>query len=78
MWFTASSFRMWHNLSLGGAIRGKWIIPDGMVIVVCFHIWSSEGGIPRLCAGEDLPPLSGDADEGCQWEVQTNKGWVPY
>jgi hypothetical protein len=21
-----------------------------------------------LCAGEDLPP-SGDADEGCQWEV---------
>jgi hypothetical protein len=31
-----------------------------------------------LCAGEDLPPFSGDADEGCQWEIQTVKGWVPY
>jgi hypothetical protein len=30
-----------------------------------------------LCAGEDLPP-SGDADEGCQWKIQTDKGWVPY
>jgi hypothetical protein len=26
-----------------------------------------------LCEGEDLPP-SGDADEGCQWEVQTYEG----
>jgi hypothetical protein len=25
-----------------------------------------------LCAGEDLPP-SGDADEGCQWEIQTDE-----
>jgi hypothetical protein len=31
----------------------------------------------RLCASEDLLP-SGDADEGCQWEVQTDEGWVPY
>jgi hypothetical protein len=31
-----------------------------------------------LCAGEDLPPSSGDADEGCQWKVQTDKGWVHY
>jgi hypothetical protein len=31
-----------------------------------------------LCAGEELPPLSGDADEGCQWEVQTDVGWTPY
>jgi hypothetical protein len=31
-----------------------------------------------LCAGEDLPPPSGDVNEGCQWEVQTNEGWVPY
>jgi hypothetical protein len=23
-------------------------------------------------------PLAGDVDEGCQWEVQTNKGWTPY
>jgi hypothetical protein len=32
-----------------------------------------------LCAGEDLlPPSSGDADEGCQWEVQSDERWVPY
>jgi hypothetical protein len=31
-----------------------------------------------LCAGEDLLPLFGDADEGCQWKVQTNEGWTPY
>jgi hypothetical protein len=31
-----------------------------------------------LCAGEDLPPSSGDTDEGWQWEIQTNDGWVPY
>jgi hypothetical protein len=30
-----------------------------------------------LCAGEDIPP-SGDADEGCQWEIQTDEGWIPY
>jgi hypothetical protein len=26
-----------------------------------------------LCPGEDLPP-SGDADEGYQWEIQTDEG----
>jgi hypothetical protein len=31
-----------------------------------------------LCTGEDLPPSSGDADEGWQWEIQTDEGWVPY
>jgi hypothetical protein len=31
-----------------------------------------------LCADEVLPPSSGDADEGCQWEIQTEEGWVPY
>jgi hypothetical protein len=31
-----------------------------------------------LCVGEHLPSSSGDADEGCQWEIQTNEGWVPY
>jgi hypothetical protein len=31
-----------------------------------------------LCVGEDLPPSSNDADEGCQWEIQTDEGWVPY
>jgi hypothetical protein len=30
-----------------------------------------------LCAGDDLPP-SGDADEGCQWEIQTDEGWIYY
>jgi hypothetical protein len=27
-----------------------------------------------LCAGEDLPSSSGDADDGCQWEIQTDEG----
>jgi hypothetical protein len=31
-----------------------------------------------FCAGEDVPPSSGDADEGCQWEVHTDEIWVPY
>jgi hypothetical protein len=31
-----------------------------------------------LCVGEDLPAPSGNADEGCQWEIQTGEGWVPY
>jgi hypothetical protein len=22
-----------------------------------------------MCAGEDVPPVSDDVDEGCQWEV---------
>jgi hypothetical protein len=30
-----------------------------------------------LCAGEDLLPSSADADEGCQWEIQTDEGWIP-
>jgi hypothetical protein len=33
--------------------------------------------VSLLCVGEDLPP-SGDADEGCQWKVQTDKGWAHY
>jgi hypothetical protein len=31
-----------------------------------------------LCAGEELLPLDGDADEGCQWKVQIDEGWTPY
>jgi hypothetical protein len=31
-----------------------------------------------LCAGGELHPHTGDADEGCQWEVQTNEGWTLY
>jgi hypothetical protein len=31
-----------------------------------------------LCAGEELLPLAGDADEDCQGEVQTDEGWIPY
>jgi hypothetical protein len=30
-----------------------------------------------LCVGEELP-LSSDADEVCQWEVQTDECWAPY
>jgi hypothetical protein len=33
--------------------------------------------VSLMYAGEDLPP-SGDADEGCQWEVQTDEGWIFY
>jgi hypothetical protein len=32
----------------------------------------------HLCASEDLPLSSGDTDEGYQWEIQTDEGWVPY
>jgi hypothetical protein len=31
-----------------------------------------------LCAGENLLPPSDSVDEGCQWEVQTDEGWVPH
>jgi hypothetical protein len=31
-----------------------------------------------LCVREELLPLSCDADEGCQWEVQTDEGWASY
>jgi hypothetical protein len=31
-----------------------------------------------LCAGEDLPPSSGDADERWRWEIQMDEGWVFY
>jgi hypothetical protein len=31
-----------------------------------------------MCADEDLPPSSDDVDEGWQWEIQTDEGWVPY
>jgi hypothetical protein len=31
-----------------------------------------------LYIGEDLPPSSGDADEGYLWEIQTDEGCVPY
>jgi hypothetical protein len=44
MWFMAFTFRMWHNMRPGGAIRGKWRIPDGKMRVDYFLVWSSEGG----------------------------------
>jgi hypothetical protein len=31
-----------------------------------------------LCAGEDLPSSSGDADEGWQWEIQIDECQVFY
>jgi hypothetical protein len=39
---------------------------------------SSIAFVSILFVGEDLPPPSDDADEGCQWEVQTNEDWVSY
>jgi hypothetical protein len=30
-----------------------------------------------LCVDE-LVPLSNDADEGYQWKIQTDEGWIPY
>jgi hypothetical protein len=38
------------------------------------HSHSSFALVPFLCAGEELFPLFDDADEGCQWEVQTDEG----
>jgi hypothetical protein len=32
----------------------------------------------RLCAGEDLTLSFVDANEGCQWEIQTDEDSVPY
>jgi hypothetical protein len=31
-----------------------------------------------MCAGDNLLPFFGDTDEGYQWEVQTDVGWMPY
>jgi hypothetical protein len=31
-----------------------------------------------LCAGKDLAPSSGDVDEGYQWKILIDEGWVPY
>jgi hypothetical protein len=31
-----------------------------------------------LCVGEDLPPPSGDSNEGYLWVIQADEGWVPY
>jgi hypothetical protein len=31
-----------------------------------------------MCVGEDLPPSSGNTDEGCQWEIYIDEGWVTY
>jgi hypothetical protein len=35
---------------------------------------SSFALVDFLCAGEEPLPLAGDADEDCQWEVQTDEG----
>jgi hypothetical protein len=43
--------------------------PKNLVALVVFNC---------LCAGEDVPPSFSDADEGYQWEVQTDEGWILY
>jgi hypothetical protein len=30
------------------------------------------------CVQVRIFSLSNDAEEGCQWEVQTDEGWTPY
>jgi hypothetical protein len=44
------------------------VVAQAFVLVVLIY----------LCAGEYLPPSSDDVDEGCQWEIQIDEGWIPY
>jgi hypothetical protein len=37
---------------------------------------SSFAVVVFLCVGVELLPLFGDADEGCQWEVQPDESWT--
>jgi hypothetical protein len=56
MWFISFTFRIWHNVRLGGATIGKWRIPDGKVgerYVVIF-------GAPNVVA-------SACVDQGPRW-----------
>jgi hypothetical protein len=46
------------------------VVAQAFAIVIFIFIY--------LCAGEDLPPSSGDTDEGWQWEIHTNEGLVTY
>jgi hypothetical protein len=39
-----------------------------LLFVVLFHLYTSE----------DLPLSFGDVDEGYQWEIQIDEGWIPY
>jgi hypothetical protein len=60
--------------------------PFACLVVILWTPWiglakrsrSSYALVVFLCADEELLPLSGDADEGCQWDVQTDEGWAPY
>jgi hypothetical protein len=38
-------------------------------ISITEHSHSSFALVDFMCAGEELLPLSDNADEGCQWEV---------
>jgi hypothetical protein len=47
------------------------------------HLWHLRGSRVLCClvlslASVELHPLSSDADEGCQWDVQTVEGWILY
>jgi hypothetical protein len=42
------------------------------------HRRSSFALVVFLCAGEELLPLSINADKSYQWEIQTDEGWSPY
>jgi hypothetical protein len=54
------------------------IKPFACLVVMCWSLWISLYFYCLLCAGEDLLPHSDDADEDCQWEVQTDESWIPY
>jgi hypothetical protein len=51
------------------------------LVVICWSLWislaeRSHSSFPLVvsCVGEDLLPLSDNVNEGCQWEIQTDKG----
>ena len=69
---------LYHLKPCMSRIRGLWVATDKSVLLSV--VAQSFGLIVfiYLCTGEDLPPSSNDTNEGCQWEIQTEEGWVPY
>jgi hypothetical protein len=61
---------LFHLKPCMSRICGLWAFGVAQALVLVVFIY--------LCAGEDLPPSFGDADEGWQWEIQTDEGWVSY
>jgi hypothetical protein len=55
----------------------SFVASESRWISLAEHRRSSFAFVSIFCVGEDLPPFS-DANESCQWEVQTDEGWVAY